>query len=718
MLGTNFESFMFSFQILAVEATVKMSLVRKRSTEYIANNNRDGLLVKKSKTSGTLKYSMEDKDIRNRILHLVKLLTCHIFATPFLKFEEDDQKQSFDDVLKKVEENRYDTSQEVFNDLDDIMNKAVETQKKMNHVIAKSNNFKILAYNQEDVEIMAAQIKRKIYKMQETLFSGNTIDMEFDKRLVIHKDDTDKIFESLKTMFPVVPTEIIMANALDISVSKSLDLNRIKRDLEETNRKFQPAFRCYKFFPSRTHEFNMENVVHSYIAGYQFHKMITKMFNAPVPMRIVLNTSDAIESITYIENKQSSAAYEIQKEIFKKEGKLGNNGKVEEMLLFHGTAVSSVIRILTTNFILDALPQQKNVQHEKRKKTMMFGRGVYFSELPAISLMYGNGLILCKVLPGKCDVFKPQGVAPPDIPEDFDSREVLSNSEQGVIHVVKKPAQILPYCVIQLKQQSLSSHYIKPTPCAQTKTTTRPSREDQPRKPTPTPTHDNWTVVTTDLAKPDNKAENIKKTMKDWTRPILPIDDESECTICCQPVGSEVSVSLSVCGHKFHQTCIQAMLANQAGDQHIQCPHCRTIHGVKTGNQPEGGEMSYKKSDEDVPGYPGCGMIMVKYSFKDGIQEEAHPHPGKPYHARGFPRVGILPDNQQGKHVLALLSKAFQRRLIFSVGTSLIRGEDDCVVWAGIHHKTQVADTGAGHGYPDISYLDRVKQELRERGVE
>ena len=109
-----------------------------------------------------------------------------------------------------------------------------------------------------------------------------------------------------------------MANALDISVSKSLDLNRIKRDLEETNRKFQPAFRCYKFFPSRTHEFNMENVVHSYIAGYQFHKMITKMLNAPVPMRIVLNTSDAIESITYIENKQSSAAYEIQKEIFKR----------------------------------------------------------------------------------------------------------------------------------------------------------------------------------------------------------------------------------------------------------------------------------------------------------------------------------------------------------------------------------------------------------------
>ena len=705
---------MFIFQIFAGEVTIKMSLVRKRSTEYLVKNPIDGLLVKKSKTTEVLKLSMGNRDVKNRILHLVKLLTCHIFATPFLKFEDDEHTQSFDDVLKKVEENKYDTSQEVFDDLDNILNKAIETRNKMNHVIVKSKNFKMLTYNQEDVEIMAARIRRKIYTMQETLFSGNTTDMGLDESLIVYKGDTDKIFQSLQKMFPLVPPEIIMAKALDISVSSSLDMNRIKMDLEETNRKYQPAFRSYKFLPSRTHEFNMEKAVHSYIAGYQFHKMITKMFNAPVPMRNVLNPSDAIESIFYIENKQSSTAYEMQKEIFKQAGKLGKNGKVEEMLLFHGTAVSSVESILTSNFLVDALPQQKNIQQEKRKKTMMFGRGVYFSELPAISLMYGNGLLLCKVLPGKCDVFKPQGVAPPEIPEEFDSREVLSNSEQGVIHVVKKPSQILPYCVIKLKPQSLSSQYIKPTPCTQPKTTTQPSRDDQSHKPKHT--NDTWTLVTTDLSKADNKEESIKKTMRDWTRPVLPTDAVSECSICCHPAAG--CVSLSVCGHRFHQPCIQAMLATQAGGTHIQCPVCRTIHGVKTGNQPRGGEMSYRRSDDEVPGYPGSGMIMVKYSFKDGIQDEAHPHPGKAYHARGFPRVGILPDNQQGNSVLALLTKAFQRRLIFSVGTSLSRGEDDCVVWGGIHHKTQVMDTGAGHGYPDISYLDRVEQELREHGVE
>ena len=92
----------------------------------------------------------------------------------------------------------------------------------------------------------------------------------------------------------------------------------------------------------------MDKAVHSYIAGYQFHKMITKNSNTPVPMRTVLNISDAIQSIIYIENTESSATYENQKESFKQTGTVGKNGKVEEMLLFHRTAVSS--------FIVDALP--------------------------------------------------------------------------------------------------------------------------------------------------------------------------------------------------------------------------------------------------------------------------------------------------------------------------------------------------------------------------
>ena len=60
--------------------------------------------------------------------------------------------------------------------------------------------------------------------------------------------------------------------------------------------------------------------------------MMTKTSASPVAIRTVLNMCDAIESIIYIENKESFAAY----------GTVGQNGKVEELLLLHGTAVSSL----------------------------------------------------------------------------------------------------------------------------------------------------------------------------------------------------------------------------------------------------------------------------------------------------------------------------------------------------------------------------------------
>merc|ERR550532_1926532 len=71
---------------------------------------------------------------------------------------------------------------------------------------------------------------------------------------------------------------------------------------------------------------------------------------------------------------------------------------------------------MKTNFQIDHLPVQQTNQNDVRDKKMMFGRGVYFSEIPAVSLMYGNGLLLCKVMLGKCETFKPQGSTPPGHP--------------------------------------------------------------------------------------------------------------------------------------------------------------------------------------------------------------------------------------------------------------------------------------------------------------
>ena len=69
---------------------------------------------------------------------------------------------------------------------------------------------------------------------------------------------------------------------------------------------------------------------------------------------------------------------------------------MSEVLLFHGTAVASVDSILKNNFSLDHFPIQQ--QESSRDKRSMFGEGIYLSEMPAVSLVYGNGLVLCKVI--------------------------------------------------------------------------------------------------------------------------------------------------------------------------------------------------------------------------------------------------------------------------------------------------------------------------------
>ena len=67
--------------------------------------------------------------------------------------------------------------------------------------------------------------------------------------------------------------------------------------------------------------------------------------------------------------------------------------------------------------------------------------------------------------------------------------------------------------------------------------------------------------------------------------------------------------------------------------------------------------------------------------------------------------------------MLALLVKSFRRRLTFTVGFSVVRGRDNCIVWNGVHHKTNTHGGSTGYGYPDPTYFNRVKQELALKGI-
>ena len=208
-------------------------------------------------------------------------------------------------------------------------------------------------------------------------------------------------------------------------------------------------------------------LLHFYIAKELFHRNVGKNSNDGLPRKTVKNHHDAIDSIVYLENQELMRAFEEKKIQFEEQGKVDKYGNATEKLLFHGTCNESINKIAEDNFSLSALP-------EERGKIMLFGRGMYFSELPGVSLMYGDKLLVCKVLLGKSQKYFPNGNVPPEIPEEFDSRIVIKDGLE-VVTVIKSPSQILPYCMINLKENvtQQAGHVSKPSVPTSSTTTTK-----------------------------------------------------------------------------------------------------------------------------------------------------------------------------------------------------------------------------------------------------
>ena len=117
----------------------------------------------------------------------------------------------------------------------------------------------------------------------------------------------------------------------------------------------------------------------------------------------------------------------------------------------------------------------------------------------------------------------------------------------------------------------------------------------------------------------------------------------------------------------------------------------------------------YLENSLKCAGYPKCGVWVLTYAFPSGKRKSVV--------YRGTHRTAYLPDVPEGREVLALLVKAFERKLSFSVGTSVTTGQSNVVVWNGIHHKTNLEGGSSCFGYPDTTYFNRVSLELADRGV-
>lgn len=182
----------------------------------------------------------------------------------------------------------------------------------------------------------------------------------------------------------------------------------------------------------------------------------------------------------------------------------------------------------------------------------------------------------------------------------------------------------------------------------------------------------------------------------------------SVCSICMDI--KKTPKNLQKCGHTFCTECIELAFQYKPA-----CPICGMIYGKVTGDQPPG-SISIGKSIFKLEGFNDSnGSIVVTYIFEDGWQGSEHPNPGQVY--KGINRSGYVPNNEKGRLVAKLLNIAFSRRLVFTIGRSRITGHEGVITWNDIHHKTRMDGGPARFGYPDPTYLDRVLEELKAKGV-
>jgi len=137
-----------------------------------------------------------------------------------------------------------------------------------------------------------------------------------------------------------------------------------------------------------------------------------------------------------------------------------------------------------------------------------------------------------------------------------------------------------------------------------------------------------------------------------------------------------------------------------AGVSHtfFKCPFCGKKSGVEIGSCLDG-RMTVKDVPKSLLGYPNYTTSVISYEVV-----------GPPL----LNRRAYIPNTTEGRKVVDLLRVAWDRRLCFSMGTSVTTRVENTLVW-NIHHKSS---TKGEYGYPDPNYLTRVQDELAQYGIQ
>ena len=93
-------------------------------------------------------------------------------------------------------------------------------------------------------------------------------------------------------------------------------------------------------------------------------------------------------------------------------------------------------------------------------------------------------------------------------------------------------------------------------------------------------------------------------------------EEDKKCPICLEEFStSKPPKDLDKCKHKFCKECWEEAMKHKPA-----CPICGVLYGTMKGNQPPGRmDVSHSRYGS-LPGYEGCGIITITYSFAGGKQ--------------------------------------------------------------------------------------------------
>ena len=365
---------------------------------------------------------------------MIKKLMFSANAVPFLRkgrFEECEDKMYLEDVLTRVEDGGHQDIDEVFNDI----YKVLKTERDGNEIQLDDQEKQV--YDDGDAFIMAGMMIKTAKSLQKEIEDVLKVhedgDEENNEDLIL--EDSKDVLLKLKRQFKAIPCNALHDEAVKMIFADSEGREKIMEDLSKMEDFYKPKFDVVKLDEDSS-----------------VYKKVSTYFKKSVESREENENCD-IENIFKINNKCLTDIY--HNAIEEIETRLG--GKSRKEILFHGTSDKAIASIVKNNFDVEVSP---NDIGELRPKRAKYGKGIYLTSSSATSLLYGNVIIVCKVILGNCEIINIDKVSDfnRDIPAEYDSRKVTYSYEKHArVCVVKEPQNVLPYCVITLKNKELSA---------------------------------------------------------------------------------------------------------------------------------------------------------------------------------------------------------------------------------------------------------------------